>query len=135
MVQTKSCHFPRDGIGTRSESAATLQPSGQILALDQVHDKVGLPFVRARVQAGDDVRMSEDRRGECLAPETIGEIGIGRRLGAEQLDGDGTLQPEVHRLVDRRHPAPADDPAQLVAVADDPRLARIGHGGTLAETA
>jgi hypothetical protein len=37
--------------------------------------------------------------------------------------------------VDGRHPAATDDPAKLVAVADDPRLARIRHGGTLAETA
>jgi hypothetical protein len=37
--------------------------------------------------------------------------------------------------VDRRHPAPPDDPAKLVTAADDPRLAGIRHGGTLAETA
>ena len=72
---------------------------------------------------------------ERLTSEPIREVGVGRSLGSEQLDGDATLQPEIHRLVDRRHPAPPDDPAELVAVADDPRLAGIRHGGTLAETA
>jgi hypothetical protein len=126
---------PDPGGMRRRESAAAFQPRREVLSVDQVHDQVRLAIVGACVEAGDDIRMPEDRRRERLTSEPIREVGVGRSLGSKQLDGDGTLQPEIHRLVDRRHPAPPDDPAELVAVADDPRLAGIRHGGTLAETA
>ena len=119
----------------RSEPTAALEPRREVLAVDEVHHEVWLVLVSTRVEAGHDVRVPQDRRRERLAPESVGEVGVTADVGTEQLHGDRTFESKVHRLVDRRHAAPADDPAELVAVADDPRFAWIGHGRTIAESA
>ena len=130
----------------RGEPAATPQPRREVLAVDELHDQVGLVAVGARVQAGDDVRVAEDGGGQRLAPEALGEVGVGGDLGAQQLDRDRPLGAYVDGPMDRRHPAATDDRPEPVAPAEEPHRAAAtraasgsvgwrGHAATIAETA
>ena len=84
--------------------------------------------------------MAQDGRRERLAPEPLSEIGVGRDLGPEQLDGDLVVHPDVRGAMDRSHPAATDDRAQTVAAAQQVLggargggLARLGHARTIAQ--
>ena len=102
--------------------------------IDEGHHEVGLVAVGAGVEAGDDVRVAQDGRGERLAPEPVGEVGVGRDLGTQDLDRDLALEADVGGPVDRGHPAAPDDRPEPVATTDGSGLARIRHGSTIAET-
>jgi hypothetical protein len=126
----------------RLQTATASKPDGEVLPVDEGHHEVGLVPVRAGVQAGDDVRVTEDRRGEGLAPEPVGEVGVGRDLGTQDLDGHLALQAEVGGPVDRGHPAASDDRPEPIATTKRigggrrPQwLGRLGHAATIAETA
>ena len=63
------------GLG-RFEAAGPPQPRGEVLAFDELHDQERLAVVGAGLEAGDDVRVAEDGRGERLAPEAHRDVGV-----------------------------------------------------------
>ena len=75
------------GLGRR-EAAHASEARGEVLALDELHDEVRLAVVRAGLQAGHDVRVAQDGRGERLAPEAHRDVGVLDDLATEELDGD-----------------------------------------------
>ena len=110
---------PDPGDLDRRERSRPRQARGHVLALDKVHDQERAGRVGAGVHAGDDVLVAQDRGGQGLAPEPVGEVAIGADLRTEQLQRDIPVEPGVARAVDRRHPAASDDRAQPVAARDE----------------
>ena len=93
------------------EIALPAEPLPERLARDIRHDVPGEPvslpvFDEARVEHRHDVRMLQGGGEADLAEETVDPDGAGE-LGAEHLDGDRPLVPEIARQPDRGHPAPA----------------------------
>jgi hypothetical protein len=128
----------------RGEASTSSQAGGEVLALDQLHDEVRLGVVGAGLEAGDDVRVTQDRGGERLASEAHRDVGVLDGLASQQLDRDGPVEPRVERPMDCRHPAAADDLGETVPAVDEPTgvgggrrgirgSGRLGHAGTIAE--
>ena len=68
-----------------------------------------------------DVRMLERRCELGFAQEAVVEALVEREIGRDELQRDGSLQPQVERAVDDAHPAAADlrlDPVAEELVAD-----------------
>ena len=95
----------------------------QGLALEEGHG-VPEPAGRlARVVDRQDVWMLESRSETDLSKEPLGPK-LGRQLGMEDLERDGTIVPDVVGQVDHRHAAAAELTLERVAVAE-----RGGQGG------
>ena len=65
----------------------------------------------------------ESRSETDLSKEPLGPK-LGRQLGMEDLERDGTIVPDVVGQVDHRHAAAAELALEHVAVAE-----RVGQGG------
>jgi len=61
--------------------------------------------VTAEFIDGDDVRMVETRGGFGFLLETEQALGVSRKFGGENFDGDTTIQTRVNGVVDLAHPA------------------------------
>ena len=72
-------------------------------------------------------RVVQRRRGLGLAPEAGLEYVISRQVGTERLDRDDTVQPEVPGAIHLGHATAPDDPVELVATAELPRLSHFLH--------
>ncbi len=85
----------------------------------------------------DDVRVDELGDRERLAAEAGDELLVVGEVLGEDLDGDGALEDPVGRPVDRRHPAPAEPVAELVAAGEGPprSLIRFPPGRARADAA
>ena len=79
--------------------------------------------VLAGVVDGDDARVVQRGRGLRLAAEPGLEGGVARQVGAQHLDRDGAAQPRVASPVHLGHAAAAEQLTDLVAVAEESRLA------------
>ena len=125
----------------RREPSDAAEPRGEILAFDQLHHQERLAIIGSRLEAADDVGMAQDGRREGLAPEPHRDVGVLDDLVAEQLDGDGAVEPDVDRPMDGGHPTDADQLRQPVATRDQPPdvrggsggVARLAHAATIAE--
>ena len=113
----------------RAQPTEPPQPGRQVLALDELHDEERLAVVGAGLEAGDDVRVAQDGRGQRLAPEAHRDVGVGDDLAAQQLDRHGPVELGVDRAMDRRHAADPDDLGQPIPLADKPALVRRGRRG------
>ena len=115
------------GLLEHVECVPQRQPSGaldhgvQRLAVDQLHHQVGGAArvvelgLAVVVDAGDaGVVEHGDRAG--LGAEPLDELGVGRELGLEHLDGDLAAEPGVQALPHLAHAAGGDEPLQPVAV-------------------
>ena len=118
------------------QAAAAGQQLAQRHPVDVLHDDVrdddllaagGRERVLAGVVHGDDVRMVQ--RGGRLG--LAAEAGLERRVlgevGAQDLHGDATTEPQVAALVHLGHATAADDVTDLVAIAEHPGLVPIGR--------
>ena len=96
-------------------SGAALQPLGEVLALDELHDE-GADAARL-LEAVDrgDVRVLELGEELRLALEAGEAVGVGGERLGEDLDRDLALQLRVGRAVDDPHPALAERAGDLVA--------------------
>ena len=99
-------HRVDDLLGTRGR---TLEPLPDRSAGDEFHRDEHTPAEQPAVVHGDEVRMRQASGGSCLAEHSGRVLGSGLR-GAplENLDGDPSTQPGVHRGVHHAHSAPAD---------------------------
>jgi len=126
-TQVRDTQGPRDiqpdprGLQRRQPAAAP-KPGGEVLALHERHHEVGLVAVGAGVEAGDDVRVAQNGGRERLATEPVGQVAIGRDLGAQDLDRDLAVDPDVGRAMDRGHPAAPDHRPEPIATTEQ----RIG---------
>ena len=103
--------------------AMVARPVGKVLALDPIHDQVGLAFVFVGGAHADDCRMLEPTRDVRFAPEPF-EQAPGRELPkAQELEGDSLAGCGVGRLVDDAGPAPSDFTVET-------KWAEIGMRGT-----
>src|SRR6185312_13228440 len=68
----------------------------------------------------DAVRVVEARCTHRLAAEPRDHAGVGAQLLVEDLDGDGTAERDLVRLVDGSRPADPDAGGQLELVAEHP---------------
>ena len=50
--------------------------------------RIRLAVVRAGLQARDDVRVAQDRRGECLAPEAHRDVRVLEDFATKEFDRD-----------------------------------------------
>ena len=120
-----------------AQAPAPAQTSGEVLALDQLHDQERLAVVRAGLQAGDDVGVAQHGRGQRLPPEAHRDVAVLDRLAPQELDRHGPVELRVQRAMDGGHAAEADDLAEAVAAVDQPAdvrggvrgLVRLGHRG------
>ena len=87
---------------------ALLQPLGQRLPVEILHDQEVDPVLVADVMEGADVRVVQRRDGFGFSLESLLEIRISRNVLGQHLDGDGAVQAGVAGLVDLTHPARAD---------------------------
>ena len=115
-------HHVLDGLGD-GEGTALLEHRIEVGALEQLHDHVrndaGVSRRRgAHVEHARDMRAVEACGGARLAQESANRIGASCGLGMEEFDRDGLIELEVMRGGDRRHPAEADDAADLVFASD-----------------
>ncbi len=82
------------------------QPIGDRSARHELHHQVAVPGGRrAEVVHGDDARVFQLREQPRLAREAGAEIGIGRALGPQHLDGDRPPEPLVARAEHAPHAA------------------------------
>ena len=106
--------LPGDGKGLVQGKGPALQPLGEVVALDELHDE-GAHAARLleAVDRGDVgvLELGEDLRLALEPREAFGVLGEG--LG-QDLDRDLALQLRVGRAVDDTHPALAERGGDLV---------------------
>jgi hypothetical protein len=113
-----------------AERAALLNPAGQGLAVEQLHDQIrGLAaFVEARIAHVHDVLAVDPRSDAGLQLELLARAGDGHDLRPEQLERDTPLGARVLGLEDRAHAALGEQADH--AIADGKDLARFEQGRT-----
>ncbi len=99
-------------LGKRQRPAG--EPVGQRLAVEPLHDEEVDAVLVADVVQGADVRVVQRRDGARLTLEARAPLRRGRRLLAQDLDGDGTIEPRVPGVVHLSHAAGAQRPDDLV---------------------
>jgi len=87
---------------------ATLDPAGQRLAIEVLHDEIRRAVLFADVVQRADVRVLELRDRARFAIEPFSELGISGERRWQDLDGDDAIETRVARLVDLAHSAGAD---------------------------
>jgi hypothetical protein len=90
------------------ERPLAAQEGSQIRSLDEAHREVEAAVDVASVVDRYDIRVLEGHRNLRLARETVPEAIVERQLGRDELQRNGSLQPQVVGSVDDAHPAPAD---------------------------
>ena len=117
MRVAQSAHDLRDEMQRLApvELASALHILLERDAVDQLHDDI-LGLAAGHVVDRDDIRVREHGDRLRLVPEAAAELRVLRKLAAEDLDRDGTVQPAVRRAIDRRHAAASEHVVNLVAV-------------------
>lgn len=102
----------------------------QRLAVEERHDVIQEAPLAPGVEEREDVRVLELRGGRDL-PEEAFRPQQCREFGAEHLDRDPAVMPEVRGEEDRRHATGADRAVDLVAIAKGGLQLgeRVGHEG------
>ncbi len=100
------------------QRAAATHPCPQRLPVDQGHDQEGASPLRLDGVDRHDVRVRQTGRRAGFVQEAGARGRIGRELGMEKLDGNGTVQFHVTRQIDRPHPAPPEFALEGVAAQD-----------------
>ena len=111
-------------------SGARLQHCRQRFTFDELHGQER-PAIghRAQLVCGRNAGMLELPGDLRFDNEALGGGGVGLVILAEQLDGDFPLEPQVARLVDDTHAAPADFAQKLIARRSQNRNRRRAGGG------
>ena len=93
---------------------ALLQPLGQRVAVQELHDQEVDAVLVPNVEEGANVRVVQAGDGLGLALEPLLEIGVRGDVPGEDFDGDGAVQTGVSRFVDFAHAARAEGGFDLV---------------------
>ena len=97
------------------------------LPFHERHHVVQVPPASPGVEQRQDVGMRQLRGGLDLAQEAV-EAEAGRQFGAENLERDVAVVPEIAGKVDGRHPAGAEFALDAVAIGQGGREC-LGSGG------
>src|SRR5713101_3180249 len=96
-----------------------MKEGSQISPFDVLHgdksDAVGLP----KIKDADDVPVGHFPRENEFLFEAPENFRMARKVWADQLQGNETLEFDITRLVNRPHPALPQQLQDLVAIADD----------------
>ena len=114
--------------GGRAVAAEVAEHAVEPAPLDPLHRVVAEAADLADVEDRDDVRVVQPGGGPRLVQEPSAAVRVGRGVGAEHLQRDRAVEPDVDRLVDDPHAAAAqlaDDP---VAGDPPPRFEPDGPG-------
>ena len=116
------------------ELSLAVEDARERLALEELHDDVRVAVGRA-IDVDDlhDVGAADLRGDARLLQEALDEARATRELGVEHLDGDPRPEHRVLRLVDRAHPAVAEDADEPVLAVDD--AADVNQGSLRASLA
>jgi hypothetical protein len=90
--------------------------------VQQLADEEYLSVFLPRIMNGADVRMGDERRDPCLAPEARDGLRPRQQFRAKELDGDFALETQVVRAVDFRGTIAADGVEELVVGDADSRV-------------
>src|SRR5262245_29991016 len=102
-----------------------LQPVGQRLALEELHDeKRRAAFLTDLVRRAD-VRMLELRERTGFAVEALSEVRVEREDIGQDLEGHDAIEPRVARLVHLAHAARAEGRNDFVTA--EPSSWNEGH--------
>jgi hypothetical protein len=108
-------HLLHDGQrAPRGERSGPGEDAAQVRALHDAHREVEASALEAEIVDGEHVRLVERRDERHLAPETVDELAVRRRLDRQELERHGAAEPGVpgaEGLADR---AEGDPRAQLV---------------------
>jgi hypothetical protein len=102
-----------DGQRLLGRQAARLHRLAQVDAVDVLHQQEIELAGPAEVVHRDDIRVAELGQGLALPREPLGEAGVGRVLGGEDLERHEPGERLLAGLVDGPHPAVADELDQL----------------------
>jgi hypothetical protein len=118
----------RDVNGSCAAAAACnqphLEPAGQRLALEVLHDEIRRAVLFADVVQRADVRVLELRDRARFTIEPLSELRIASKRGWKDFDGDDAIETRVAGLVDLTHAAGADGGLNLVRA--EPHAGRKG---------
>ena len=118
----------RDGDRLVDRHRPALQPLGEVLAEDELHDehvggrRVGQRDLVERVEVGD-ARVVERSEQLRLALEAREPVRVGRQRGGQQLQRHLAAEPRIRRAIHLAHAAGADRRAR-------PRMPRDGCRAT-----
>src|ERR1700693_363277 len=116
----RSRHLDPDRKKLRERKRTFVQPIGERLTFEQLHDEVLDAVLRAHVVNGADMRMRERRDRSCLAFESSLQVRAVREMGREDLDRHISSETRVLRFVDLPHPARAERREDLVGAEARP---------------
>ena len=93
---------------------AFLQPVGERLTVEQLHHEERRAVVLSYVMERADMRVRQLRDGSRFPVQPVFELRVPSERGAQDLDGDGPVEPRVARLVDFAHAPRAERREDLV---------------------
>ena len=96
------------------------------LALEVLHDQEVGAVLLADVEERADVGMVQAGHGPRFALEALAQVGVGREMLGQDLEGDGAVEPRVLRAVDLAHPARPEGGQDLVGPELGARFERHG---------
>src|SRR6185437_7219059 len=108
------------------ELSRAVEPVAQRFPVDLRHHVVQRARGLARVEEGKNVRMTEPRREADLAEEAFRAERLAD-IGAQDLDGDLAVMPEIVREINRGHAARAELALEAVPVGE--RHSQLLHQG------
>ena len=103
--------------GRQRQHPLAVDPLGETLPLDELHDQEGHALVDPEVEDVDDMGMAHLSRGATFAQEaSFRDRGprLLRRTRMQDLDRDALPERLVMGLVDDPHPTASDDPNEFV---------------------
>ena len=125
----RSAHLLDDEVhlGRRDATAAPRKALTEVLALEELHRDVRTALPDAVVEDLHDVRVPKLSRSLRFALEARVRLGDVGELTLDELHRARRVEPEVHRLPDGSHAAPADHPNQAEAIRHDHIFLEFGH--------
>ena len=102
-----------------------LQPVGERFALEILHDEKRRAVVLSYVVERADMRVGQLRDGSRFPVQPALELRVRSERSAQDLDGDGPVEPRVARLVDFAHAPRAERREDLVGA--EARATGQGH--------
>ena len=104
----------------RLQRPVAVDQGAELGAVDPSRDDVDGPALLAGLVQRNDVGVVERRQRPGLPAQTLADDRFARHLGLHELEGDGSVEPQLAGSVEDPDPARADDALDLVA----------GDGGT-----
>ena len=114
-----------DGLLER-KGAVGVEATSKVLSFEQLHDDVSNPVCRLiEIEGLYDVLVADGAGDFGLALKSLENFELRGEVSMNELDGEAPRQPEVRRLVDRAHPAFADEAFDPVCPSKNETRSRL----------